>query len=321
MTFQAPTPTPPGLWRRTPPAIFPPIMGLFGLGLAWRAAIGAFNVPVAISDAILGATALLFVWAALAYAVKILRRPSALTEDLKILPGRAGVAAAMLCLYLLSLALTPLYPLAAWVVLVLGVAMHGMVILATIAVFLRGPVEQRRISPVWHLMFVGPVIAALAALGLDVWPLALAVGAATGMVAIAVWSVSLDQLTSETVPAPLRPLLAIHLAPAALLGLLANGLELDLVATGFAILSAVILGFLVIRAGWLVESGFSALWGAFTFPLAATATFWLSMGANWRYGGAVLLVAATLIVPWIAGKVIQAWVKGQLAIRTNASIA
>ncbi len=320
MTFQAPTPTPPGLWRRTPPAIFPPIMGLFGLGLAWRAAVGAFDVPSGISDVILGATVLLFLWAALAYAVKILRRPSALIDDLKILPGRAGVAAMMLCIYLLAMALTPFDPLLAWVALILGLGLHGIAILATVTIFLRGPAEQRRITPVWHLMFVGPVIAALAALGLDVWPLALAGGAATGMIAIAVWSVSLDQLTSETVPAPLRPLLAIHLAPAALLGLMANGLDLALVATGFAILAAVILAFLVIRARWLTEAGFSALWGAFTFPLAATATFWLTMGANWRYAGGIVLVAATMIVPWIAAKVVQSWVKGQLAIRTNASV-
>lgn len=321
MTFLAPNPTPPGLWRRTPPAIFPPIMGLFGLGLAWRAAVGAFDVPRAISDMILGATMLLFAWSALAYAVKILRRPAALVDDLKILPGRAGVAAAMLCIYLLSLAVTPFDPLLAWVVLVVGLVLHGIVILTMITVFLRGPAEQRRITPVWHLMFVGPVIAALAALGLEVWPLAVALGAATGMIAIAVWSVSLDQLTSETVPAPLRPLLAIHLAPAVLLGLLAKGLDLELVATGFAVLGAVILTLLVVRARWLTEAGFSPLWGAFTFPLAATATLWLSMDGNWRYAGGVVLVAATMVVPWIAAKVVQAWVKGQLAIRTNASTA
>ena len=321
MTFQVSTPTPPGLWRRTPPAIFPPIMGLFGLGLAWRAGVGAFDVPRAISDLILGLSALLFCWALLAYVVKILRRPAALVDDLRVLPGRAGVAAAMLCFYLLALALAPFDPLSAWVVLVLGLVLHGIVMLVMISLFLRGPAEQRRITPVWHLMFVGPVIAALAALGLEVWPLALALGAATGMIAIAVWSVSLDQLTSETVPAPLRPLLAIHLAPAVLLGLLAQGLDLELVASGFSILGAVILGFLVVRAFWLTEAGFSALWGAFTFPLAATATLWLSMGGNWRHAGGVALVAATLIVPWIAGRIVQAWAKGQLAVRTNASVA
>lgn len=34
MAFKPPAPTPKGLWRRTPPAIFPVMLGLLGLGLA-----------------------------------------------------------------------------------------------------------------------------------------------------------------------------------------------------------------------------------------------------------------------------------------------
>ena len=36
---------PPGLFRRVPPAIFPPLLGGLGLALAWRAATLRFALP------------------------------------------------------------------------------------------------------------------------------------------------------------------------------------------------------------------------------------------------------------------------------------
>ena len=96
MAFKPPAPTPPGLWRRVPPAIFPSIMGLFGLGLAWRRGVAAFGLPAGIAETILGAVTLLFLFALVAYSAKFLRRPAVLVEELRILPGRAGVAAMLL---------------------------------------------------------------------------------------------------------------------------------------------------------------------------------------------------------------------------------
>jgi tellurite resistance protein len=75
------------------------------------------------------------------------------------------------------------------------------------------------------------------------------------------------------------------------------------------------------RAGWLLEAGFSPLWGAFTFPLAAVANFWLVLGGAWRLPGGLALVAATVVIPPIAIKVMQLWAKGQLAVKTNAATA
>ena len=113
MTTRRPLPPPleipkPGFGRRTPPALFPPIMGLFGLGLGWRAAAGAFGVSPAIGDLILGATSLLFLFTLAAYLAKPLRRPTAFMEDLRVLPGRAGLSAASLCLMLFAAVLAPM---------------------------------------------------------------------------------------------------------------------------------------------------------------------------------------------------------------------
>ena len=59
-----PLPPPrPGFFRQTPPAIFVPMFGLFGLGLAWRRAEVVFVLPQGLGDTILGAVTLLAVGA------------------------------------------------------------------------------------------------------------------------------------------------------------------------------------------------------------------------------------------------------------------
>lgn len=321
MTFKPPAPTPPGLWRRVPPAIFPSIMGLFGLGLAWRRGADVFVLPRGIAETILGAVALLFVFACLAYAVKLLRRPSVIVDDLRILPGRTGVATMVLSIYLLSMTLAPYSAVVAEVILIAGFSVHAALVVLLIHQFVKGPAEQRRVTPVWHLSYVGFIIGALAATVFEFYLLALVLFIATTLVAGLIWSVSLEQMIKETVPAPLRPLLAIHLSPVALIGLVAAALELDAVAMGCAGIAAMMLAALVLRGVWLTQAGFSALWGAFTFPLAATANLWLTVGGIWRWPGGIALVAATLIVPVIAFKVIRLWAGGQLAVKTNAAVA
>lgn len=321
MAFKPPAPTPPGLWRRVPPAIFPAVMGLFGLGLAWRRGAAALGLPAGIGEAILGAVTLLFLFGLLAYAVKLLRRPSVLAEDLRILPGRAGVAAMVLCLYLLSITLAPYGAPLARAVLWAGFAVHLGFVLVLGRQLLAGPPEQRRVTPVWHLSFVGFIIGALAATAVEVYLLALALFFATALVAALVWAASAEQAMKETVPAPLRPLLAIHLAPLALFGLVADALDLEAVALGAAGIAVLVVLWLVVGLRWLTEAGFSALWGAFTFPIAATANLWLSLGGHWLVPGAVALAAATLVILPIGWKVIALWARGQLAIRTNAATA
>ncbi|MEZ5883802.1 MAG: tellurium resistance protein [Paracoccaceae bacterium] len=321
MAFKPPAPAPKGLWRRTPPAIFPPILGLLGLGLGWRRGAGQFDLPQALPDLLLGAVTLLFLFAAVAFVAKILRRPAVLLEDLRILPGRAGLAAGALSVYLFAGVLGPLAPGLAHGVLLAGLVLHAALIAAVLYVFATGPAEQRRVNPVWHLTFTGPIVAAMVAQGLGEATLAVVLFWVALVAAAGIWLVSLQQFAKSSVPAPLRPLLAIHLAPAALLGTVAAGFGATGLALAFAVLTAGLLAALLMRAGWLLEAGFSPLWGAFTFPLAAVANFWLVLGGAWRLPGGLALVAATVVIPPIAIKVMQLWAKGQLAVKTNAATA
>lgn len=321
MAFQAPKPTPKGLWRRTPPAMFPPVMGLLGLGLAWRRGINEFALPPALADALMGAVTILGLFAVLTYVVKFMRRPGVVLEDLRILPGRGGLAAGVLCLYLLAAAFGPYAPEQARPLLLTGIGVHLALTVAVVFVFATGPAEQRRVSPVWHLLFSGWIVAAMVSQGLGLMQLGVALFWVALAAAVAIWSISLGQLSRETVPAPLRPFLAIHLAPAALLATVAHGFGAAAMAQAFAILTAIILGGLVLRGRWLLAGEFSPMWGALTFPLAATANAWLSLGGVWRLPGGLVLVAATLAIPPIAVKIFKLWAKGQLAVKTNAATA
>ncbi len=321
MVFAPPTATQPGLWRRTPPAIFPPLLGLLGLALGWRRGAADFGLPAGVGEMAVGAVTLLALFGVMTYLAKAVRRPAVVLEDLRILPGRAGLGAAVLCLYLLAAALGPLAPGLGRGMLVLGIAAHLALTGAVVFALIAGPAEQRRVNPVWHLLFSGWVVAAMVAAPLGLAGLATGLFWAALVVAVLIWTVSLQQFARETVPAPLRPLLAIHLAPAAVLGTAALGLGGTGMAQSFALVSALGLLVLAVRARWLMAAGFSPLWGALTFPLAATATLWLGLGGIWRLSGGILLVLATLFIVPVAVRLFKMWAKGDLAAKTGAATA
>ena len=324
MAFKAPTPTPKGLWRRTPPAMFPPILGLMGLGLLWRGAAKIFGVPDGIGEALLGAVTLLWLLAVLAYGVKIARRPGVVAEDLRILPGRAGLAAAVLCFYTFAVVLAPYAADQARPVLLLGLIAHGAMLAVLLRVMASGPVEQRQVTPVWHLQFTGVIVAAIAAEAVGWMAFAQLLFWVALVSALAIWALSARQFARERVPAPLRPLLAIHLTPANFLGAVALGLGWDLLGTVFSVIAAGLLLALLAGGRWLTAAGFTPLWGAFTFPLASVGALWLTLAAGhpgWRVPGGLALIAATLVIPPIAFKVMKMWASGQLAVKTNAGVA
>ena len=317
--------TKPGLWRRVPPAIFPPILGLMGLGLAWRRAPDVFAIPAAPGEVLLGMTTLLFLFAAIAYLAKIARRPAVLAEELRILPGRAGVTAATMSLMLFALVLEPFAPGPARLVLIGGLAAHTLVAALIIRVLVAGPPEQRRVTPVWHLSFVGFIVGALAAVPLELPELAWFIFWATLPVAAGIWTHGIGQFLRADTPAPLRPVLAMHLAPFAILGAVALLIGQGFLASILAGCGLALLLMLAVAIRWLTEAGFSPFWGAFTFPLSGYAGLTLLMagyaGGPWRIIAGLVLVAATLAVPPIVWKVMQMWAKGTLAVKTNAAAA
>ncbi len=314
------------LFQRTPPAIFPPLLGLFGLGIAWRRGASGFGVPEQVVELFLGAVSLLFLFCLVAYAAKIRLRAGVVGEDIRVLPGRTGLAAATMCVMLLAAVLVPYErALAGWV-LALGVAGHLALAVTVLFNLVNAPPEGRQITPAMHLVFLGFIVAPFAAV-----PLGLTEGVQILIwycvaAALAIGAVTFGKLVTGQYAAPLRPLHAIHLAPSALVATAALLTGQDVLAqVALGVASATII-LLLVRLRWMIEAGFSGFWSAFTFPLAAFAGAWLAAHTvfGWeiaRLVGGLVLVAATLIIPPIAAKVLRLWAEGKLAPKTNAAIA
>lgn len=314
-------PVRPAPFARMPPAVFPVLMGLLGLGLALRRGLAAAGLPVGLAEIVLGAAVAIWAFAFAGLLAKIARRPGVLAEDLRILPGRAGVAAASLGLLLTVTAVAPYAPGLARGLLPAGLALHlGLAVLMAM-VMLRGPAEGRVVTPVWHLMFVGFIIGAVPAPALGMPDLGRAILFVTMAFAAAIYTVSIRQLLTRVPPAPLRPLLAIHLAPPSLFGTAALAMGMPGLGAACAALGGLVLLALLARARWLTEAGFTPLWGAFTFPLAAYASLCLLLDGVWRVPGALVLVAALIAVPVITYRVLKMWAGGSLAVKTNAATA
>lgn len=308
-------------FANTPPAIFPPILGLLGLASALRVGSGMLGLGPELADLASGLVLPLWVFGACIYAAKILRRSSVILDDLKVMPSRAALAAGSLGGMLAAAHLAEFSVRAAGWLTVALLVLHAGLVGLTVLTLVRLPPEARAVNPGWHMTFVGFIVAAPAAVATGQADLARVLVYATLPVALAIWGASLWQLVRRTPPAPLRPMLAIHLAPASLLSIAASLTGLDLVSAVFAWLALVILLALAAALRWITLSGFSPLWGAFTFPLAAASIALMLQGGALGWAGLALLALGLGVIPWIAVRILRLWPGGRLAAKTNAAEA
>jgi tellurite resistance protein len=119
----------------------------------------------------------------------------------------------------------------------------------------------------------------------------------------------------------LRPLLAIHVAPAALLASVAGLLGLVGLSGVLAVAGLVLAAVLTGSVRWLLVAGVTPMWGALTFPLAALAGALIREGGPWQTVGTLLTVLALGVVPAILLWILKRWPGGKLAAVTNAAEA
>lgn len=311
----------PALFARTPPAVFPAILGFLGLAGAVRLALDRMGWDQGLADLLAGVAVALWLFAAFAYLAKVVRRPRVVVEDLRVLPGRSGLAA-MTMGGMVAAGLISTYSAPVSAALLLASLVGHAVLAGLLLRLLVGlPPEARAVNPTLHLSFVGFIVAAPAALALGLGWLAATLFWVTLPMAVAIWALSLRQFAQAVPPAPLRPLLAIHLAPAALLSSVATLLARPELGLGFAGLGMIYVVLLLGAGRWVTEAGVSPMWGAFTFPLAAFSTALLLAGGVWVWPGLAAAAVGVVAIPAILWWVLKRWPGGKLAAVTNAAEA
>ena len=281
-----------------PGAFFGIVLGLAGLGNAWRAAHEVWQAPAAVGEALMAIAAIIWAVVLVLFILKwIFAREQALDEAQHPVQccfiGLAGVAT-----MLIALAAIPYSRLVAQILFGAGAAFTLAFALWRTGLLWRGGRDHGATTPVLYLPTVagGFVMAIVAsALGHPDWAQLAYGGAFFSWLAIE--SVLLHRLyTVPSLPAPLRPTLGIQLAPpavGAVAYLSVNGNTPDLLAhalMGYALLQALLLARLL---PWIMQQPFAASYWAFTFGATALASAALRMAGD---NGAMAFLAPYLFV-------------------------
>jgi tellurite resistance protein len=289
-----------------PAAFFGIVLGLAGLGNAWRAAHQVWNLPAPVGEALMLAAAL--VWAVVIglYIAKwIFLREEALAEAHHAVQccfiGLVGVAT-----MLVALASLPYWRLGAEIAYGAGAAWTLGFALWRTGLLWRGERDHGATTAVLYLPAVAGAFvtaAGAAAFGYPDWG-QLAFGA--GLFSwLAIESVLLHRLyTATSLPVALRPTLGIQLAPPAVGALayisVSSGAPDMFVHAmlGYGLLQALLL---LRLAPWIAEQPFAPSYWAFSFGATALAAAPLRMIERGETGAVAILapfifVAANVLI-------------------------
>ena len=265
-----------------PASYFGVVLGVAGLGSAWRTAHRVWGIPATVGEALMVLAAL--IWAALIvlYMAKwfFARREAAAELDHPVqccFVGLIGVSTS-----LISLASQPYSSALAGLLLAAGALFTLAFALWRTGLLWRGERDPVATTPVLYLPLVaGAFVTATAAAGLgypDWGQLAFGAGLFSWL---AIESVLLHRLyTAAPLPPALRPTLGIQLAPptvGAVAYLSVSGAGADLIAhglLGYGLLQALLL---LRMLPWIMQQPFAPSYWAFTFGATALATAPLRM--------------------------------------------
>jgi len=312
-------------WRRTPPALFPCLLGFLGLALAWRRAVNLWSLPSWISEAIAAVAVSLFVVTFLSYLAKLMARPLVVMDDMKIVPARGAVSAGSMCLMAIAPLVLPYGLAGARMIWLASVGLHLVYMLCVIWAMVKAKEIFKHITPPIFLPFIGIIVAAASGPSFGYNDFSAFLLVITLPIFALICIVSLVNLVKGHVPRLLHPSYAIVVAPTSVYGAGAFVVwPLD-VFFWFWLVSLVAGLATVPFWKWLIKDGWSPAWGSFTFPLASFSTTML-MGIEADYGvvattAAVIgLILATTVIPYVVWKTYRFWFTGNLAQATGAAV-
>lgn len=282
-----------------PLSLFGAVMGMAGLGLAWRKAALALGAPLWIGESLLAGAALLFVLLAAAYGLKIARAADLVREEARDLRRFCFIACVPMSLMLLSAGALPFSTHIATVFWITGASAHLIVALIVLTRWIGGENPRDQLSPALFLPLAGIVIGAavgaplgfielswlMFAIGIILWPVVMAL--------------LFERLFFGAKPRDDEwPLLAIFITPPALAFMSYCELQQHRLDPFSHILFYAAVFFLlanVARAAVYRRLPYSLAWWAFTFPAAAVTNAALQyraiVGAQFPIAFCVFLLA------------------------------
>lgn len=298
-------------------------MGIGGLALAWRRAHLVFGLPVVVSQALAVLAAVLWVVLVLVFTVKWLRyRAEALTELRSpiVLPFFSTPTLSLLIVATAFISIDREIAHVLWWISSVGHLSLTVVLLA--ALILRKDITLAVLFPAWFIPIVGNVIT----------PLGTPTIGNTTFAWVSFWVGSLSWVAlfpllarrafffQPAIPTPMYPLIAIFMAPPAVMMLSWQ----TLTQTSVTVISAALIGLtwffmaiVAIELPRLRQAPFGVPYWAYTFPFAAasaaTSAFASAWGSELAEGFALgLLLFASVLIGAIAIKTVPAFLAGNL---------
>ncbi|SDH65821.1 SLAC1 anion channel family protein [Roseospirillum parvum] len=313
-----------GAWlMHVPIPLFAVVMGLTGLGLAWRKAGHVAGAPEVIGESVIALAATMFVLIALLYAAKALRHWKVVVSEFNH-PIRANFFPAVsISLLLLAVASLPYSKPLASALCLTGGFLHLVLALNLMGRWLLRNVEIQHSNPAWFIPIVGNILVPVSAVKLGHTEMAwffFAVGLTMWIIvkAIIIYRI----IFHDPLPSKLMPTLFILIAPPAV-GFLAymqlSGGELDAFARVLFHFGL----FMTLLNLWLARAffriPFAVSWWAFTFPTAAItiAAFEYAHAGVWSWGLPVawsLLGLASVIISAVFLRTLWALFTGHLFV-------
>lgn len=312
------------LFARTPPVIFTVLAGLMAVQLVARQLLVAAGLPLGSAD--LGAGILLALWLFCIFAliVRIGRRPSVIADDFRVLVSRNGLFSATISGMIAGQMIAPWWPgISLWLIMA-ALAAHLALALVFFTLAWRNRQSTRPHAWAWpdpglHLIYAGPLVAV---------PVLIAQGGSGAAAAISVICLMLASLgllagviglIRHQNPAPLRPMLLLHLAPVALASTVALSFGHETLAAILGLVALLLLLVMITAVSWLARAGFTPIWGSAIWPVVLVADCMAQGGALMTSAAVLLPVSAFgLVVCWW---IFRLWPKGRLADMTNTGAA
>ena len=260
--------------RNLPVNLFGAVMGLAGLGLAWRLAVGILGAPVFIGEAVGAFAVAVFVLVGIGYLTKLARYPGAVHAEFHHPVAGNFFGTIVISLLLLSAVVEPYSAAAAHTLWTIGVLATFSLSFVVVGRLLRGQVDASHALPAWLIPGVATLDIAVTGGNMPMaWAteLNLFAGAVGGVLALVLSVMIVSRLVHRDPLTPaITPSLMILMAPFAV-GFLAysnivGGIDrFAAVLFYFALFLFVVIAPKVFRP----SIGFSSAWWGISFPMAA----------------------------------------------------